>query len=141
MYILFLSYEIINLQLLGLAKIMNIRFHFSPSRSVKNFRFLFTAQDSHSSGYDYALDDLPVCIKGNDENLPVRWKAPECLRKHSYSTASDGWAFGVLMYEVLTLGCRPYKNIREDVEVANYVRTAHKAFCARARATILDETS
>lgn len=90
-----------------------------------NVRLLFTAQDNRSPEYDYAMldDDLPQCISENDEGLPVRWKAPECLRQNLYSTASDVWAFAMLMYEVLTLGCCPHRHIREDSEVANYVRT------------------
>lgn len=95
-----------------------------------NVRLLLTAQDNRSPEYDYAMsdDDLPECISENDEDLPVRWKAPECLQQHSYSTPSDVWAFGVLMYEVLTLGCRPYRHILEDSQVANYVRTEQNVF-------------
>ncbi len=70
------------------------------------------------------MDDLPVFISEIDDSLPVRWKAPECLLEHSYSTLSDVWAFGMLLYEVLTLGCRPYRHIREDALVANHVRNA-----------------
>ena len=87
-------------------------------------RLFLTAQDDRSTEYDYAScdDDLLECISENDEGLPVRWKAPECLRQHVYSTASDVWAFGVLMYEVLTLGCRPYRQFLEDKQVTNHVR-------------------
>lgn len=54
----------------------------------------------------------------DDEKFPVRWKSPECLTKHQYSTASDVWAFGVLMYEVLTRGCVPYSHLLDDKEVS-----------------------
>jgi len=96
-----------------------------PTTIEANALLLFTAQDNRSPEYDYAMcdDDLPESICENDEGLPVRWKAPECLQQHLYSTASDVWAFAVLMYEVLTLGCRPHRHIREDGQVANYVRT------------------
>lgn len=37
---------------------------------------------------------------------PVRWLAPEALVKRAYSTATDVWAFGVVLYEmVLVRGC------------------------------------
>ena len=73
--------------------------------------------------YDYcsADDSCLEVISPGDENLPVRWKAPECLSEHRYSTASDVWAFGVLMYEVLTYGCPPYRNIPIDDEVISHV--------------------
>lgn len=36
--------------------------------------------------------------------------------EYKYSTESDVWAFGVVMYEVLTLGCPPFGNLsNEDV--------------------------
>ena len=52
-----------------------------------------------------------------DDDLPIRWKAPECLTKNRYSTASDVWAFGVLTYEVLTYGCIPYSHVLNNDEV------------------------
>ena len=48
----------------------------------------------------------------------MRWQAPECLLEHRYSTASDVWAFGMLMYEVLTYGCPPYRQVGNDEEVS-----------------------
>ena len=59
--------------------------------------------------------------KPTDEDLPVRWQAPECLMKHLFSTASDVWAFGVVMYEVLTYGCTPYRHLLEDEDVSHQV--------------------
>ena len=55
------------------------------------------------------------------EELPIRWKAPECLKYGYFSVASDVWAFGVLMYEVLTYGCIPYRNVPDEGELASRV--------------------
>ena len=77
------------------------------------------------STYDYCSSDdscLEVICR-DDEDLPVRWKAPESLMEHRYSTASDVWAFGMLMYEVLTYGCRPFRNIPTDDDVTKHVST------------------
>jgi len=63
-------------------------------------------------------DDLPKFTSTTAEELPMRWQAPECLLEHRYSTASDVWAFGMLMYEVLTYGCLPYKHVGNDEEVS-----------------------
>lgn len=55
-----------------------------------------------------------------NDDLPLKWKAPECLMEYNYSTESDVWAFGVVMYEVLTLGCPPFGNLSNE-DVYNHV--------------------
>ncbi|XP_078353413.1 uncharacterized protein LOC144638109 isoform X2 [Oculina patagonica] len=78
---------------------------------------------NQDEAYDYSSPD-DSCLEAicpDDEDLHVRWKAPESLMEHRYSSASDVWAFGVLMYEVFTYGCRPYRNIPIDDDVTNHV--------------------
>ena len=38
----------------------------------------------------------------------MKWLAPEVLRSKSFTTMSDVWAFGVMVWEVLTRGLLPY---------------------------------
>lgn len=54
--------------------------------------------------------------------LPVRWMAPESLMDGVFTTQSDIWSFGVLLWEVMTLGQQPYP-ARNNQEVLNYVRS------------------
>ena len=42
--------------------------------------------------------------------IPIRWTAPEACNFRKYSCASDVWSFGVLAWEVLNFGERPYWN-------------------------------
>ncbi|KAJ1176625.1 hypothetical protein NDU88_001896, partial [Pleurodeles waltl] len=36
------------------------------------------------------------------------WTAPEAIQYHRFSTASDVWSFGIVMWEVMSYGERPY---------------------------------
>eukprot|EP00057_Strongylocentrotus_purpuratus_P021715 XP_011676189.1 PREDICTED: proto-oncogene tyrosine-protein kinase ROS [Strongylocentrotus purpuratus] len=52
--------------------------------------------------------------------LPVRWMAPEGLMDGYFSVQSDVWAFGILMWEVMSRGQQPYP-ARSNVEVLRFV--------------------
>ena len=43
--------------------------------------------------------------------IPVKWTAPEALSYRKYSTASDVWSFGVVMYEIWAVGMKPYQGM------------------------------
>ena len=41
--------------------------------------------------------------------IPVKWTAPEAAHYRRYSTASDVWSFGCVMYEIWSLGHKPFE--------------------------------
>lgn len=49
--------------------------------------------------------------------IPVRWTAPEVVLNHKYGSSCDVWSFGILMYEIWSLGAKPYSHITETDEV------------------------
>lgn len=42
--------------------------------------------------------------------IPVRWTAPEAIAFRKFTSASDVWSYGVVLWEVMTYGERPYWN-------------------------------
>ncbi|MEQ2204354.1 Inactive tyrosine-protein kinase 7 [Xenoophorus captivus] len=46
--------------------------------------------------------------------IPLRWLPTESVFEDDYSTKSDVWAFGVLMWEVFSLGEMPHSKLSDD---------------------------
>lgn len=42
--------------------------------------------------------------------IPVRWTAPEAIAFRKFTSSSDVWSYGVLMWEIVSYGERPYYN-------------------------------
>ena len=55
--------------------------------------------------------------------LPVRWMAPEVLTMRQITNKSDTWSFGVLMWEIFSLGAVPYPEVSQiDVQ---FIKVEH----------------
>lgn len=58
--------------------------------------------------------------KGTKGLLPVRWMAPESLKDGVFTSSSDVWSYGVVLWEMATLASQPYQGLSND-QVLRYV--------------------
>ena len=54
--------------------------------------------------------------------VPVKWMAPESIADRVYTSASDVWSFGVLLWEIFTLAERPYPDMTAEAAVNAVLR-------------------
>eukprot|EP00731_Ephydatia_muelleri_P029400 Em0020g1044a len=90
--------------------------------SRKNFvhrdlaaRNVFLTEDLRCKIGDFGMArDLTqsyACIYQSQGGLiPLKWSAPEAIQHYQYNTASDVWSFGMVLYEVWSLGHTPFGN-------------------------------
>ena len=57
-------------------------------------------------GMGRVVDDLYTARTGT--KMPIKWTAPEALCYDAFSTKSDVWSFGIVLWEIVTYGDVPY---------------------------------
>lgn len=66
-----------------------------------------------------------VYERKSEGRLPIRWMAPESLYDNIFTTKTDVWSFGILMWEIVTLGSTPYPGLAA-AEVMRRVRDNYR---------------
>ncbi|XP_077287392.1 tyrosine kinase receptor Cad96Ca isoform X2 [Arctopsyche grandis] len=77
--------------------------------------------------FGFARDVVTSLVyeRKSEGRLPIRWMAPESLYDDIFSVKSDVWSFGVLIWEVVTLGSTPYPGLSAG-EVMRKVRDGYR---------------
>ncbi|KAM5288977.1 receptor-type tyrosine-protein kinase FLT3 [Ctenodactylus gundi] len=71
------------------------------------------------------LSDSNYVVRGN-ARLPVKWMAPESLFEGIYTIKSDVWSYGILLWEIFSLGVNPYPGIPVDANFYKLIQSGFK---------------
>lgn len=79
----------------------------------------------HSSDNDSLIEDnyFDEQSLNEYEKLPIRWMSPESIFHGDFSCASDIWSFGIVLYEILTMGDLPYKDLETVWECCRFIKS------------------
>ncbi|NXP62788.1 TXK kinase, partial [Chloropsis cyanopogon] len=73
----------------------------------------------------YVIDDEYISSSG--AKFPVKWSSPEVFHFKKYSSKSDVWSFGVLMWEVFTEGKMPFET-KSNSEVVHEISQGNRLY-------------
>ncbi|TSL61243.1 Tyrosine-protein kinase STYK1 [Bagarius yarrelli] len=66
---------------------------------------------SLSSAFESRQSEKGTVGKERTARVPLKWQAPERLFRLSVTFQSDVWSFGILLYELITLGAPPFPEL------------------------------
>ncbi|KAM3938043.1 mast/stem cell growth factor receptor Kit isoform 3-T3 [Leptodactylus fuscus] len=70
-------------------------------------------------------NDSNYVVKGN-ARLPVKWMAPESIFHCVYTFESDVWSYGILLWEIFSLGSSPYPRIPVDSKFYKMIKEGYR---------------
>ncbi|XP_059845200.1 vascular endothelial growth factor receptor 2 isoform X1 [Hypanus sabinus] len=82
----------------------------------------------------------PDYVRKGDALLPLKWMAPETIFDKIYTTQSDVWSFGILLWEIFSLGASPYPGVQIDEEFCQRLKEGTRMRCPQYATTEIYHT-
>ncbi|XP_071377926.1 tyrosine-protein kinase STYK1 [Centroberyx affinis] len=74
-------------------------------------------------GVAFAGRQMDPGIRQRAAEVPLKWQAPERIMKQPTIDRSDVWSFGILLYELITLGSPPYPELEPQAVLPQLQRS------------------
>ncbi|XP_069553464.1 KIT proto-oncogene, receptor tyrosine kinase b [Brachyistius frenatus] len=69
--------------------------------------------------------DSSYVLRGN-ARLPVKWMSPESIFDCVYTFESDVWSYGILLWEIFSLGSSPYPGMQVGSAFYHWIQEGHR---------------
>uniref|UniRef100_G3WXF7 receptor protein-tyrosine kinase n=1 Tax=Sarcophilus harrisii TaxID=9305 RepID=G3WXF7_SARHA len=77
-------------------------------------------------GFSYQVANGMEFLASKNTFLPLKWMAPESIFNSLYTTLSDVWSFGILLWEIFTLGGTPYPELPMNEQFYNAIKRGYR---------------
>jgi serine/threonine protein kinase len=74
------------------------------------------------SDFGLSRDAASASQTNQVERIPIRWTAPEAVIRGIFSSSSDVWSFGILLWELWSYAAMPYKGWTNEAVMSNVTR-------------------
>lgn len=75
---------------------------------------------SHAKLYSLSYSQMNcfILVFSQGGKIPIRWTSPEAIAYRKFTSASDAWSYGIVLWEVMSYGERPYWEMsNQDVSI------------------------
>ena len=72
-----------------------------------------------------SIENSEYYRKNTEGKIPLKWMSPEAVHHRLYTPQSDVWSFGILLWEIMTMGESPFKDVPIDLFMERLKEGAH----------------